>query len=238
MTGLLLSVRSAAEARVAVEAGAQIIDVKEPERGPLGPPGRCVVEEVVGVVGRKVAVSVALGELRDWSPATWGRIPRGVCFVKFGLAGCVRHSDWPQHWSWTLQELPAAVSPVAVVYADWISAAAPPPDQVLAEARKNRCRAVLFDTFDKSRGGLLDWFTVEELEPLTQEVRASRMLLVLAGSLSWTTIPRVLPLRPDYVAVRSAACRDGRSGSLDPGLAQRLTRLISGAIRLESPEIA
>ena len=36
MAGLLVSVRSADEARTALAGGATVIDVKEPERGPLG----------------------------------------------------------------------------------------------------------------------------------------------------------------------------------------------------------
>ena len=36
MTGLLVSVRSASEARVALAAGVDVIDVKEPNRGSLG----------------------------------------------------------------------------------------------------------------------------------------------------------------------------------------------------------
>ncbi len=36
MTRLLVSVRSAAEAEIALSAGADLIDVKEPSRGSLG----------------------------------------------------------------------------------------------------------------------------------------------------------------------------------------------------------
>ena len=36
MAGLLVSVRSAEEARAALAGGATVIDIKEPDRGPLG----------------------------------------------------------------------------------------------------------------------------------------------------------------------------------------------------------
>ena len=37
MTGLLVSVRDAAEARVALAAGVDLLDVKEPSPRPIGP---------------------------------------------------------------------------------------------------------------------------------------------------------------------------------------------------------
>ena len=63
MTGLLVSVRSAAEARIALEAGADLIDVKEPRRGALGAADPAVWKDVCRAVAGRVPVSVALGEL-------------------------------------------------------------------------------------------------------------------------------------------------------------------------------
>src|SRR5947209_8028398 len=44
--GLLVSVRSAAEARAALDGGAALIDIKEPARGPLGRADDGVMAEV------------------------------------------------------------------------------------------------------------------------------------------------------------------------------------------------
>ena len=66
MAGLLVSVRSAAEAVAAVAGGASVIDVKEPDRGPLGRADVSVWREVRAVVPASIPVSVALGELADW----------------------------------------------------------------------------------------------------------------------------------------------------------------------------
>jgi len=65
MTRLLVSVRNAAEAAVALRAGADLIDIKEPAKGSLGAPTNQAIEEVVTTVAGAVPVSVALGELRD-----------------------------------------------------------------------------------------------------------------------------------------------------------------------------
>ena len=50
MTQLLVSVRDAAEALFAVAAGADLIDVKEPSRGPLGAPDRQTLDAVLAAV--------------------------------------------------------------------------------------------------------------------------------------------------------------------------------------------
>ena len=52
-TGLLVSVRSAEEAITAVKAGADLIDVKEPARGPLGMAEAEVVGGTVRTSGRR-----------------------------------------------------------------------------------------------------------------------------------------------------------------------------------------
>src|SRR5207244_7336185 len=46
MTGLLVSVRSAAEAETALAGGADVVDVKEPRRGALGPADPSVWKQV------------------------------------------------------------------------------------------------------------------------------------------------------------------------------------------------
>jgi uncharacterized protein (UPF0264 family) len=234
MTRLLVSVRNAWEARIALSAGASLIDVQEPERGPLGPPEPRVVEEVTRVVAGTVPVSVALGELCDWDRSEWADFPRGVSYAKMGLAGCARHTDWFRHWHDVLAGLPAGVQPVAVLYADWLAAAAPPPGDILAASRANGCRAAVVDTFDKSRGHLMDWFTVHELASLVAGMRASGLVVVLAGSLSLDTIPEALCVEPDFIGVRGAACSRGRCGPLDPDRVRQLARLIESTSVIES----
>src|SRR3974377_74226 len=87
MIGLLISVRDAEEAKIALQSGADLIDVKEPLRGPLGPPDPRTVDEISRVISSKLPLSLALGELSDWDPKTWMLFPRGVSFAKRGLGG-------------------------------------------------------------------------------------------------------------------------------------------------------
>jgi len=221
MTGLLVSVRSAAEAAIALRAGADLIDVKEPRRGPLGRADRAVMAEVVGCVAGRVPVSAALGELRDViryggeGTKKLAAIPAGLAFAKLGLAGCAAWIDWPDRWGAALRKLPMGITPVAVAYADWRPAAAPSPEEVLEQGTALGCGAALMDTHDKSRGRLFDHTGMAALADWVDQARRLGMLVVLAGSLHVDTIVRAAELGPDYVAVRGAACSGGRDGMLD-----------------------
>jgi uncharacterized protein (UPF0264 family) len=53
---------------------------------------------------------------------------------------------------------------------------------------------------------------------LVGRARESGMLVVVAGSLDLAALPDVLAANPDFVAVRGAVCRGGRTGSLDEEL--------------------
>ena len=87
MAGLLVSVRSAAEAQTALAGGAALIDVKEPERGPLGRADDATVAEVVAAVASRCPVSAALGEIRWGVPASPLEGFRRCAYLKPGLAG-------------------------------------------------------------------------------------------------------------------------------------------------------
>ncbi len=226
MSGLLVSVRSVDEARDALAGGARLVDVKEPSRGPLGAADAGVWGEVLSAVAGSVPTSVALGELYGDALLAQMDCLAGFDYAKVGLAGCHASEDWPQIWGSLLSQFPAGVTPVAVIYADWSAAQAPPPDSVVEHACRLRCGAVLLDTFDKTGGCLTHHLEADELSRLVDTIRDRNMLTVLGGSLGPGTIGGVMHLQPDYIAVRGAACRGTRTGTIDRKLVRDLAALI------------
>ena len=219
MTRLLVSVRAAAEARAALDAGVHLIDVKEPQRGSLGAADGRQVADVLSTVAGRVPVSAAMGELfrdRDWLSWVGDRSLVSLSYVKWGLAGAKDHADWVGAWASAVGHCPCGTSAVAVQYADWQTARSPPPRELLAACQAHAVRTLLVDTFEKSAGGLLDAWPIERLRPFVAAARDAQMTIVLAGSLTLATVPRVLSLRPDYIAVRGAVCRGRREGTIDP----------------------
>lgn len=234
MTRLLVSVRSAEEAADAVSAGADLIDVKEPNAGSLGAATPEVVAEVMQAVAGRRPTSIALGELHhgisEWSAFAQRLAPELLPqFVKFGLAGCAGRPGIEGLWRAALATLPLSVAPVAVLYADWSLAASPPRDWVLRCAKQLRCRALLVDTFDKRGPGLLGLWRLEELGRCVETARDAGLLVVLAGQVTAEQFEQLVPLAPDFIAVRGAVCRGDRSGRLDPRRVEQLCRRLQNS---------
>jgi uncharacterized protein (UPF0264 family) len=241
--GLLVSVRSRAEATEALAGGAAIIDVKEPLAGPLGAASPGVIGEIAREVGRQRPWTIACGELNDGSEAIVAWIADVVAAVvtaaddatlpaafKVGLAGMAGR-PWRDSLAAVRARAPAEIAQVAVAYADWQQAAAPPPLEVIDAARSLGCGVLLIDTFDKHAAGLLGTAAAAEIAGWVGRARHDGLAVVLAGRVTIAEIPTVQSLGPDVVALRSAVCSNGRNGSVD----RRLVRdALAAAIPGES----
>jgi len=224
---LLVSVRSMPEALAAVDGGADIIDVKEPRRGSLGMADVGVIRGVIQAVGAAAPVSVALGEAVEWFERPACRLPAEVEFVKAGLSHLALHRDWaPQWWEFRTRFDAANERPlqwIAVAYVDAHAAQSPRPDDVIAAAVETGCRGVLFDTYCKTIGGLLELCDVSRLARYCDMIHSAGMLVALAGRVSLDDIPRLAAVPADIIGVRSAACRNSdRDGDVDAAAVSRL----------------
>jgi hypothetical protein len=220
---LLVSVRDAAEAAAALRGGADVIDVKEPSRGPLGRADAATIAAIVRIVGGRVPVSAARGELRDRRPEV-ADLPAELRYVKWGLA---RLSG--ENWQRRLSDVrPVGVCQiVSVAYADYCQADAPSPAEV-AEfvVASDRWPVLLIDTFDKNGSTLLDWLSVEKITSMVRTCRDAGVQVALAGSLRTETIVRLRDVRPDWFAVRGAACDGGRGGTVAEARVRALADLV------------
>jgi uncharacterized protein (UPF0264 family) len=215
---LLVSVRDVDEAVAALRGGADIIDVKEPQRGSLGAASAEVIVDICRAVkqaGFSGPMSAALGELRESTIS----IPRDapLHWVKAGLGGTVA-TNWNTAWL-RLQDLVrrqnAGTELIAVAYADWQSCAAPSPNDVIDLAVAANSPGVLFDTFHKDGRNLLDHLPPAELRPLMNSLQAAGLFTALAGSIGLDQLPTLAELSPDIIAVRSAVCVGGRNGRVN-----------------------
>src|SRR5262245_36077075 len=238
--GLLVSVRSADEARAALAGGADVIDVKEPNRGPLGAANREVIAEVVRVVDGRAPVTAAAGELVDLLPTladnSCATMPVGVSFAKIGLSQCATINNWQSHWQQALTALrgdgPLQALPVAVVYADWQAAGSPAPNEIYSAALDIDCRVVLIDTWNKFSGTLFNYLPLGELRFFVDRVRSSgKFVVVLAGSLTAANLLTAMELQPNLIAVRGAACDAGRNGAISQKRVSNLCMLLASASR-------
>lgn len=214
---LLVSVRDAAEAAWVARTDVAIVDVKEPRNGSLGSASPEVLRDVANVVAGRKPLSAALGELHDDDVCVRCRdLPAEYAFAKIGLASMAQLSDWRERWRDAIAQVPARCASVAVVYADWQTCFAPSPSEILEVGSTLGCRALLVDTYDKSRGGLFARFAAEELRFLFECANALGMRTVAAGSLSLDAALHCRALGANLVAARGALCGAGRESSLSP----------------------
>jgi uncharacterized protein (UPF0264 family) len=226
MTLLLVSVRSAAEAQVALAGGADIIDVKEPARGALGAADVQVWHAVRDAVAGRLTTSVALGELASGLIGALAPQTGGFAFGKIGFALCAE-IDWRERWRDAVQQFASGVCAVPVAYADWRNAGAPPPRELLGLAAESS-KFLVLDTYEKSSGSLLDYVPAAALGDFLGQAASLGVKVTLAGSLTAQMLADVLPLGPAYVGVRGAACRGGRQGIVDLERVRALASFLNG----------
>jgi (5-formylfuran-3-yl)methyl phosphate synthase len=223
MTLFLASVRDEAEAEIALGAGADIVDLKEPAHGALGALDRERTMAILSVIAGRATVSATIGDLpmvadtiRD---AVLARAALGVDYVKFGLFpdGKARAC---------LDELrPVARNArlIVVLFADRL-----PQFDAVAAAADMGAAGIMLDTAGKSSGSLRDHVAIRRLAHFVTSAKAQDLAVGLAGSLTALDVPELLALGPELLGFRGALCHASRSSSLDP--------LACAAIRALIPE--
>lgn len=201
MSKLLASVIDHQEMELAIHAGADIIDLKNPHSGALGALPIETINSLVLQCRHRCPVSATVGDLPA-EPAQLtqaiGRTARcGVDYVKVGFFSNDNLTECLQ----AISSLTDQYAVVAVLFADL----QPPLHQLKAFASAG-FRGVMLDTAGKGGGGLLSHIDLESIAHFVVESRSLGMLNGLAGSLSLQDIPRLLPLMPDYLGFRGALC--------------------------------
>ena len=220
---LLVSVRSVDEARAALAGGADLIDIKEPSRGPLGAADATVIRDIVGMVAGQAPVSAALGEWLSWRDVP---VPPGLQYAKWGLAGL---RDVPTGALAPIRQTQCATFPVLVAYADHRRAESPDPGWVVRAAIHYKFPALLIDTAQKDGSTLMDWIAPATLARARFDLADAGVAVALAGSLDEAAIRRLASLEPDWFAVRGAACEGGRLGPISADRVRCLREVIRGS---------
>jgi uncharacterized protein (UPF0264 family) len=225
---VLVSVRSADEVAAAVAGGADVIDAKEPDRGPLGPVSAPTLAAIARAVPAACAFSVALGDPAgpvELAEAFGGVRQLPACaadlVLKIGLARLGGRPALDALLECGLQ-LSGTVSSPARLMAVASVDHGPTPDDVTDAAASAGIDGVVLDTWRKDGRDLFDWLDDPALVRWIERTRSRGLRTGLAGSLSQETIGRAARLGPDMVGVRGAACLGGRCGRVDEGLVRSL----------------
>lgn len=226
MTAMLASVRSVDEALLALDGGADIIDLKDPARGALGALDARTARDIVTALAGRVPSSATIGDLpfmmpRELLQAASATAATGVNLVKAGLFPAATQIECIRALAPLAQSTPL----VAVLFADL------EPDYTVIETLA-ACgfAGVMLDTARKSSGPLLHHRDSNALAEFVRRAHDSGLFAGLAGSLREESVAPLLALEPDYLGFRGALCAAGqRSTALDANAFARIRAAIPPA---------
>ena len=215
---LLVSVASAAEARLALEGDADIIDVKDPTRGSLGAAHASVLRDIVDAVSGARPISAALGDAADEravEDAARAAAIHRLAYVKLGFAGVAdvaRVESLIAAAVRGVRSVSTSSGVVAVAYADAARVDAASPERVIEAAERARAVGVLLDTARKEDGALFDHMDQVQVGRWVRLAHEAALTAALAGSLTAADLAGARSLGADIAGVRGAACEGGRTG--------------------------
>jgi dihydroneopterin aldolase len=208
MTYMLASVIDAAEVRIALDAGADIINLRDAGGGALP---AAVVREAVVLVSRRRTVSATVGNLMMEPALLVERVAEmaetGVDYVCVrlcvdpGLHACIE----------ALRDVSGRVALVGAMLADQR-----PDLGMIRHVARAGFAGVMLDTLHKAEGGLLRYVTEAGIGNFLGRAATMGLFSGLGGSFALSDIPLLLELGPDFIGFRGTLCAGGR---LDPALA-------------------
>ncbi len=223
MTQLLASVTDTQEALMALRAGMDIIDLKDPATGALGALPLPVIREIVATINHRAITSATVGDLPMHPELLLEAIEKtaatGVDIIKVGF-----FSNGDQQAC--IEALRSAVTKgsriVAVLFADEES-----DFELLPQLQHAGFYGVMLDTSLKNGFGLMHYISAETLRQFVSRARKHNLKSGLAGSLRLTQFAEVIALGPDYLGFRGALCSDcRRESALDERKVLELKRLL------------
>lgn len=238
---LLISVASEAEARAALDGGADIIDAKDPARGPLGAVSMTALREIVRAVDGRLPVSAALGDASDEKTvalAARRAAAERLAYVKLGFAG-IADVDRVESLIYAAVQgagiVSASAGVIAVGYADASrpAVASLSPWWLVEAAERAGAVGVLLDTAmkhgaewrDGCGSSLFRVMTQAHVAEWVRHAHQADLTVAVAGGLAGSDLAVLRALGADVVGVRGAACEEGdRLGRLSRANVATLAR--------------
>lgn len=201
---MLASVSNLDEVALALSAGVDILDLKNPNKGALGALAIDEITEIVKLVDGKCPISATIGDLStidDVTPAIQATIKTGVDIVKIGFFE-----------SMDCNALIQAVAPytkkqkiIAVLFADSLQ-----NFSILPLLKVAGFYGVMLDTANKNGKHLLNHFNLAALNNFVLQAKELKLEVGLAGALHESQVADLSKLQPNYLGFRSALCHQNQ----------------------------
>jgi uncharacterized protein (UPF0264 family) len=208
MTGMLASVNSRQEARLALVMDVDIIDLKQPSLGALGALEIDLIKAIVSDIAGACPISATIGDLAVQPDIVFNAVEAmvntGVDYIKIGffpggnwLATLQKLHDQTEHW-----KRDKKTNLIAVLFADTQLDLT-----IVSDFKNHGFSGVMLDTMDKQKGSLTQLMTSTTIAQFVKLAQHEQLLCGLAGSLKIEDIAQLLAFQPDYLGFRGALCR-------------------------------
>jgi len=237
---LLVSVESVEEARVAIESGCPVLDIKSPGEGSLGANHPWVLKTIMDDYPElPCEVSATIGDLEHkpgtGSLAAYAVASLGLDYVKAGLYGSKTYEEALEMMiaiKRAVQLANPSARTVAGGFADWRRFGGLSTKELIRAASDARVDVALLDTAIKDGSNLFDNMSHDELAEFVGLCRESGLACALAGSIKLHHLDDLARLGPDLTGVRGALCSDAtdRQSLIDPVRTRKFIQATAEAV--------
>jgi uncharacterized protein (UPF0264 family) len=238
---LLISPKNETEAVEAIAGGADIIDVKNPEEGPLGASFPWVIKRIREITPANIEVSCTIGEMPSlpgsMALAALGAATTGVNYIKAGLYGLKTPQEAVNLMRCVTK--PAkdhnpSIQVVASGYADAARVGTVDPLLVPEIAHQAQADIAMLDTAMKDGKTLFNFLTKLQLQSFVKKAHGYGLKAAFAGSLHKEDLPVIQALGADVAGMRGAACTlsDRVKGRITREKVQELAEVVKRAEKL------
>jgi (5-formylfuran-3-yl)methyl phosphate synthase len=202
MTQLLISVTNIAEAKIALENGADIIDMKDPSVGALGALPIAVITSIVTFVNKQKLTSATIGDQPMQPDLLVQRVAEvaktNVDFIKIGFSEASNYQPCLDALQCDTQ---TGVKLIAVLFAEYTY-----PSNIIVTIKNAGFIGVMIDTANKNGLTLMDYHSESYVKNLSQNVLELGLSFGLAGSLKIQHIETLKKFNATYMGFRGGVC--------------------------------
>lgn len=227
---LLVSVINLDEAKEALKAKVDILDIKNPKEGSLGANFPWVIEQISEYAEGSI-ISTTVGDVQykpgTVSLAALGCAVSGSNYVKVGLYGTKTYQQAMEVMTAvvkTVKGYDKNITVVACGYADSYNIDSVSSELIPKIAYESGCDVAMMDTYVKDGRRLTDYQNKQQLEQFIETAHNYDLKVALAGSVNKDDMPLLKSLSCDIVGVRGCICTGGdrNNGVVDSKLIMQL----------------
>ncbi|NHJ20890.1 MAG: hypothetical protein EAX91_08115 [Candidatus Lokiarchaeota archaeon] len=230
---VLISIRSFEELLPAIEGGADIIDLKNPNEGSLGAAFPWLIKEIRNY-SSNFTLSVAIGDMPNLpgtaALASSGAAICGADIVKVGLLGPNSIKDGVKLLKSVVKATKNVDQNIIVVgagYADSKIFNGINPMDIPEICNSAEADVAMLDTYIKDGRKLFDFIDSEQLSKFVNKAHKFKLLAALAGSIKPSDISTLYNLGTDIIGFRGAVCSesDRRNGVLEINRVKKIVEI-------------